>query len=105
MSKYIEVYTACNKLRRRLDELKTIVPPMHYDEVVHSANLIIRFLQEQPQEDVVKLKRGKWVQTGDVDKDGNAWYECSFCHKGDCHAASQIVSYCWNCGAEMRKDK
>ena len=50
-------------------------------------------------------KRGKWIQIEDVDANGNALYECPFCRKSDCHAVSQIVSYCWNCGADMKGDE
>ena len=60
----------------------------------------IRIIMELPS---VERKRGKWIQIEDVDANGNALYECPFCHKSDCHAVSQIVSYCWNCGAEMRE--
>lgn len=54
---------------------------------------------------ILERKRGEWIQIEDVDANGNAWYECPFCHKSDCHAVSQIVSYCWNCGADMRGDE
>ena len=54
--------------------------------------------------EALERKRGKWIQIEDADANGNAWYECPFCRKGDCHAVSQTVSYCWNCGADMRGD-
>lgn len=46
-------------------------------------------------------KHGKWVLVRDEEA-GNALYMCSACGKGDIHAPEVKVSYCWNCGAEMR---
>ena len=57
---------------------------------------------ESKYREILEHKRGKWIQIEDADANGNAWYECPFCRKGDCHAVSQTVSYCWNCGADMR---
>ena len=51
----------------------------------------------------VKRKRGKWIFIRG-EEDGNALYECSECGKGDIHAPEVMVSYCWNCGADMRGD-
>lgn len=55
--------------------------------------------------EALERKRGEWIQIEDVDANGNAWYECPFCRKVDCHAVSQTVSYCWNCGADMRGEE
>ncbi len=52
--------------------------------------------------EILERKRGEWIQIEDVDANGNALYECPFCRKSDCHAVSQTVSYCPNCGADMR---
>ena len=49
-------------------------------------------------------KKGYWIHISD-DVDGNSWYECSCCHKGEVHVPIIEVSYCWNCGAEMRGEE
>ena len=46
-------------------------------------------------------KKGHWIHISD-DVDGNSWYECSCCHKGEVHVPIIEVAYCWNCGADMR---
>lgn len=46
-------------------------------------------------------KTGKWIFVRDEEA-GNALYMCSECGKGDIHAPEVKVSYCWNCGADMR---
>ena len=46
-------------------------------------------------------KPGKWIPEGDVDEDNNRNYRCSNCGHGDLQAVSQIVPYCWWCGAKM----
>ena len=48
-------------------------------------------------------KKGKWLMVEDVDKDGNARYECSLCHAGETHTPKVKVSHCWNCGARMEE--
>lgn len=49
----------------------------------------------------LKQKIGHWIPMGLVDANGNRNYECSECHHGDTHAKTQIVPYCWYCGAKM----
>ena len=46
-------------------------------------------------------KAGKWIQDGRVDDDGNIYFYCSNCKRGDTHAKGQKVPYCWWCGARM----
>lgn len=46
-------------------------------------------------------KTGKWILIRQADETGNALYECSECHKGECHVPIVEVSYCWNCGTKM----
>ena len=45
------------------------------------------------------IKHGCWVYIRD--EENNGLYECSECHKGDIHAKTCKVPYCWNCGAKM----
>lgn len=49
-------------------------------------------------------KKGYWIHISD-DADGNSWYECSCCHKGEVHVPIVEVSYCWNCGARMEEEQ
>ena len=48
-------------------------------------------------------KQGEWIYVRGEEA-GNALYMCSECGKGDIHAPEVKVSYCWNCGADMRGD-
>lgn len=55
------------------------------------------------------VKHGRWILCKDqynVDNDnGNYAYYCSRCKHQDIHAESAKVSFCWNCGADMRERK
>ena len=50
-------------------------------------------------------KKGKWIlydlQDANEVANGNFYYVCSCCGKGDIHAKSAEVPYCWYCGARM----
>ena len=46
-------------------------------------------------------KKGKWIFIRE-EEGGNALYSCSVCGKGEVHVPIVQVSYCWNCGADMR---
>jgi len=48
--------------------------------------------------------KGEWIHIRD-EEDGNSLYECSVCHKGEVHVPIVEVSYCWNCGADMRGEQ
>lgn len=52
---------------------------------------------------IEERKTGRWIHVRD-EEDGNALYECSVCHMGEVHVPIVEVSYCWNCGADMRGD-
>ena len=56
---------------------------------------------EEPAADVVPVRHGRWLLVRNADETGNALYECSECHKGECHVPIVSVGYCWNCGAKM----
>ena len=51
-------------------------------------------------------KRGRWIiakeQRREDTENGNYMYNCSNCGCGDLHSKAVKVSYCWNCGADMR---
>lgn len=50
----------------------------------------------------VKRKKGRWIEITPPDDAGNAFYKCSLCQCGETHTPAVKVSYCWNCGADMR---
>ena len=60
---------------------------------------------KMPAADVPDRKVGKWILYDIQDKDevanGNFYYVCSCCGKGDTHAKGAKVPYCWWCGAMM----
>ena len=47
------------------------------------------------------IKHGHWEKLAEADADGNVWYSCSICNRGDLHAEEAVVPYCWYCGAKM----
>jgi len=57
-----------------------------------------RILTESAQPE---RKRGKWIMTQATDDNGNAYYSCSVCGAGECHAPIVEVPFCWHCGANM----
>lgn len=63
-------------------------------EYQEAKTMAIEALEQKP-------KMGHWIPMGLVDANDNRNYECSECHHGDTHAKSQIVPYCWYCGAKM----
>lgn len=50
------------------------------------------------------VKHGRWIKIGEIDKDGNQYYQCSKCGKGEIHVPIIDVKYCWNCGAMMDEE-
>lgn len=50
---------------------------------------------------VEPVKHGQWIKIGEIDKDGNQYYQCSKCGKGERHVPIIEVKYCWNCGTKM----
>ena len=63
----------------------------------------VKVINSIPAADVAPVVHGRWIHIRAED-DGNDLYECSVCHKGDCHHPAVKVSYCWNCGARMDGD-
>lgn len=51
---------------------------------------------------VTVRERGRWIQNGELDEDGNGQYHCSVCSAGETHNPIVDVPYCWKCGADMR---
>ena len=66
--------------------------------------LKFKFMIADAQSVEPERKTGRWIHIRD-EEDGNAFYMCSVCHKGEVHVPIVEVSYCWNCGADMRGEK
>ena len=54
---------------------------------------------------VTVRERGRWIQLGKLDEDGNGQYYCSVCSAGETHNPIVDVPYCWKCGADMRGEE
>ncbi len=63
----------------------------------------LRGIQESGN--IIPREMGKWIPQGDIDADGNRYYQCSCCGSGDAHAVNVSVPFCWKCGAIMRNEK
>lgn len=70
------------------------------DEAFADAIRIIEFLKPA---DVVQVVHAHWIQTSAEDENGNAYYYCSNCGRGESHNPIVEVPYCWKCGAKMDK--
>lgn len=70
-----------------------------YSDEIKALNMAIEALK-QPER-----KKGKWIlsdeQWQEDVNNGNYRFICSECGKSDIHSKAVIVSFCWNCGAEM----
>lgn len=64
----------------------------------------VRFVLSELPSAQPERPKGEWIHIRD-EEDGNALYECSVCHKGEVHVPIVEVSYCWNCGADMRGEQ
>ena len=57
----------------------------------------------------IQPKKGRWIiakeQRREDTENGNYMYNCSNCGCGDLHSKAVKVSYCWNCGADMRGEQ
>ena len=72
-------------------------------EQLNMWGLFTQMIRELPSAQPEAQKYGHWIKIRD-EEDGNTLYECSECHKGECHCHIVEVSYCWNCGARMDGD-
>lgn len=91
-----------SQMVKRLIELTPTVDPPK--ELVYSVTVtmdtdeVIGRLMERGWGPV---EHGRWIKIGEIDKDGNQYYQCSKCGKGETHVPIIDVKYCWNCGARM----
>lgn len=92
MSDLISRQAAIEALCRECSGESTPCDPFLCSEVIA--------IQKLPSTEPERPK-GEWIHIRD-EEDGNALYECSVCHKGEVHVPIVEVSYCWNCGADMR---
>ena len=67
---------------------------------------IVDALESLPSAQPERIK-GRWIlakeQRREDIENGNYMYNCSNCDCGDLHSRAVNVSYCWNCGADMRE--
>lgn len=111
MRKWIDA-DAVNKALDRIREeawLHDIPSPtvpeyIEHHDAIQQIMLVIdkeRKLLSDAAADVAPVRHGRWLLVRNADETGNALYECSECHKGECHVPIVSVGYCWNCGAKM----
>ena len=58
---------------------------------------------ETPTVDAVPVKHGKWKLIR-MEDNGDGFYTCSNCDRGDIHSPLVSVPYCWYCGARMDEE-
>ena len=79
----------------------------HYDGTALSAVEVARAVIYAPT--IEKRKKGKWILLGEQRREdvanGNFQFVCSECGKSDLHSKAVTVSFCWNCGADMREEQ
>lgn len=99
MAKYIDADTVVSM--PFLDDSYGI--EKHTMETDTIENLLDRFTKEGCPEpaDVVQVVHAHWIQTSAEDDNGNAYYSCSNCGRGESHNPIVEVPYCWKCGAKM----
>lgn len=61
----------------------------------------LKILMDIQPADVVQVVHAHWIQTSAEDENGNAYYYCSNCGRGESHNPIVEVPYCWKCGAKM----
>ena len=66
-------------------------------------NTIAKVIDDAPTVDAVPVRHGKWKLIR-MEDDGNGFYTCSNCDRGDIHSPLVTVPYCWYCGARMDAD-
>ena len=65
------------------------------------ADSIASDLEDIEPADVAPVVHAHWIQTSAEDENGNAYYYCSNCGRGESHNPIVEVPYCWKCGAKM----
>lgn len=88
MAEYIEREAALRIVDRRVD-------------LNEKTKHVFQALTSLPAADVAPVMHGRWIDTGEKDTDGNAWFVCNICGHRDLHAPLMDVPHCWFCGAKM----
>lgn len=58
---------------------------------------------DEPAVDAVPVRHGKWKLIR-MEDNGDGFYTCSNCDRGDIHSPLVSVPYCWYCGARMDEE-
>lgn len=58
---------------------------------------------DAPTIDAVPVRHGKWKLIR-MEDNGDGFYTCSNCDRGDIHSPLVNVPYCWYCGARMDEE-
>ena len=88
---------AFNRIKNTLKNPETA----HYDTLMFYE--IEDVLEDVEPADVVHVVHAHWIQTSAEDENGNAYYYCSNCGRGESHNPIVEVPYCWKCGAKMNE--
>lgn len=95
--KQMPEYIAKGKAKEAVD-FAVELSKSEYDMMCDAINQI-------PAADVAPVVHGRWIDTGEKDTDGNAWFVCNICGHRDLHAPLMDVPHCWFCGAKMNGGK
>ena len=57
-----------------------------------------------PVIDIEPVKHGRWKLIR-MEDNGDGFYTCSNCDRGDIHSPLVTVPYCWYCGARMDEER
>lgn len=96
MDEYIEREAILNRLNKVHMDNRPFGAGVQFG-VDHAISCVI----EAPAADVARVVHGRWIDTGEKDTDGNAWFVCNICGHRDLHAPLMDVPHCWFCGAKM----
>ena len=61
-------------------------------------------IEKAPTVDAVPVRHGKWKLIR-MEDNGDGFYTCSNCDRGDIHSPLVSVPYCWYCGAKMDAER
>lgn len=64
----------------------------------------IHYLNHARTVDAVPVRHGKWKLIR-MEDNGDGFYTCSNCDRGDIHSPLVTVPYCWYCGARMDAER
>ena len=97
---YIRKQDAFDAVEERITELMTH-PEFRRKHLDIDLSGVIRNISAIKPADVAPVVHAHWIQTSAEDENGNAYYYCSNCGRGESHNPIVEVPYCWKCGAKM----